>query len=45
MGFGTLKDLYLDELATLYDAELQISRTLRLEFPDSAQARALKRGS
>jgi ferritin-like metal-binding protein YciE len=28
MGFGTLKDLYLDELATLYDAELQISRTL-----------------
>jgi ferritin-like metal-binding protein YciE len=28
MGFGTLKDLYLDELATLYDAERQISLTL-----------------
>ena len=28
MGFETLKDLYLDELATLYDAELQVSRTL-----------------
>jgi ferritin-like metal-binding protein YciE len=28
MGPGTLKDLYLDELATLYDAEMQGLRTL-----------------
>jgi len=28
MTFGTLKDLYLDELSDLYDAELQIVRTL-----------------
>jgi ferritin-like metal-binding protein YciE len=28
MGFGSLKDLYLDELGTLYDAEVQMIRTL-----------------
>jgi ferritin-like metal-binding protein YciE len=28
MALGSLKDFYLDELATLYDAEMQISRTL-----------------
>jgi ferritin-like metal-binding protein YciE len=28
MGFGSLKDLYLDELALLYDAELQVTRAL-----------------
>jgi ferritin-like metal-binding protein YciE len=28
MGPGSLKDLYLDELAILYDAEIQIIRTL-----------------
>lgn len=28
MGFGSLKDLYLDELATLHDAEVQMIRTL-----------------
>jgi ferritin-like metal-binding protein YciE len=28
MGFGSLKDLYLDELALLYDAEVQVARTL-----------------
>jgi ferritin-like metal-binding protein YciE len=28
MGFGSLKDLYLDELALLYDAELQVTRKL-----------------
>ena len=28
MGLGSLKDLYLDELGTLYDAEIQMIRTL-----------------
>jgi ferritin-like metal-binding protein YciE len=28
MGLGSLKDLYLDELGTLYDAEVQMIRTL-----------------
>ena len=28
MGLGSLKDLYLDDLATLYDAELQTIRLL-----------------
>src|SRR5687768_4661469 len=28
MAIGSLKDLYLDELSDLYDAELQIVRTL-----------------
>jgi ferritin-like metal-binding protein YciE len=28
MGVGSLKDLYLDELSTLYDAEVQMIRTL-----------------
>jgi ferritin-like metal-binding protein YciE len=28
MGLGSLKDLYLDELGTLYDAEVQMLRTL-----------------
>jgi len=28
MGFGSLKDLYLDELGTLYDAETQTIRAL-----------------
>jgi ferritin-like metal-binding protein YciE len=28
MGFGSLKDLYLDELGSLYDAEVQMLRTL-----------------
>ena len=28
MGFGSLKDLYLDELALLYDAELQVARII-----------------
>ena len=28
MGFASLKDLYLDELGTLYDAEVQMIRTL-----------------
>ena len=28
MGLGSLKDLYLDELGMLYDAEVQMIRTL-----------------
>jgi ferritin-like metal-binding protein YciE len=28
MGLGSLKDLYLDELGTLYDAEIQMIRAL-----------------
>jgi ferritin-like metal-binding protein YciE len=28
MGFGSMKDLYFDELGTLYDAEIQMLRTL-----------------
>jgi ferritin-like metal-binding protein YciE len=28
MGLASLKDLYLDELGTLYDAEIQVIRTL-----------------
>ena len=30
MGLGSLKDLYLDELGMLYDAEVQMIRTLPL---------------
>ena len=30
MGLGSLKDLYLDELGMLYDAEMQMIRTLPL---------------
>lgn len=41
MGIASLKDLYLDELADLYDAENQMIRTLR-RLADAAHAPELK---
>jgi len=41
MGFGSLKDLYLDELALLYDAELQVARTLP-RLSEAAQSPVLR---
>jgi ferritin-like metal-binding protein YciE len=41
MTIGTLKDLYLDELSDLYDAELQIVRTLP-RLSESAQLPELR---
>lgn len=41
MALGSLKDLYLDELATLYDAELQAVRALP-RLSESAHAPELR---
>jgi ferritin-like metal-binding protein YciE len=42
MGLGSLKDLYLDELGDLYDAEGQVLRALP-RFIEQARAAELKR--
>jgi ferritin-like metal-binding protein YciE len=41
MGLGSLKDFYLDELAILYDAELQIARSLP-RFAEAAHTQELR---
>lgn len=41
MGPGSLKDLYLDELGTLYDAEVQMIRTLP-RLSEAAHGRELR---
>ncbi|PYR52199.1 MAG: hypothetical protein DMF95_06965, partial [Acidobacteria bacterium] len=41
MPLASLKDLYFDELADLYDAEMQIIRTLP-RLAEAARARELR---
>ena len=41
MSLGSLKDLYLDELSTLYDAELQLQRALP-RLSEAAYAQELR---
>src|SRR5688572_28246256 len=41
MWLGSLKDFYLDELAILYDAELQIARSLP-RFAEAAHTQELR---